>query len=102
MMKLLKDTPISEAWIAFGREQAGEEIAQLREEKAQALEEAKRAHQQTLQTMQQTIISIVAVRFPGLELLAQAVTSVITNISQLQALLLGLSTAANQEQAREL
>lgn len=58
--------------------------------------------QQGIQTAQQIAISIVARRFPELELLAKAIIPLISDLNQLQTLAVELSIASSQEDAKRL
>jgi predicted transposase YdaD len=55
-----------------------------------------------IQVAQQTAISIVARRFPQLELLAKAIITTISDLHQLQMLTIELSITSSQEHAKEL
>jgi predicted transposase YdaD len=55
-----------------------------------------------IQAAQQIAISIVARRFPELELLARAIISMIDNLHQLQMLAIELSVASSQEETKHL
>ena len=71
----------------------------LQKGREEGREEGRR---QGLQTTQQIAISIVARRFPELELLARAIISMISDLNQLQTLAVELSVASNQEDAKRL
>jgi len=58
--------------------------------------------QEGIQAAQQTAISIVARRFPELELLARAIITMISDLNQLQMLTVELSIASSQERIKEL
>ena len=70
--------------------------------RAQGREEGRRQGiQQGIQAAQQIAISIVAKRFPLLELLAKATITTISDLNQLQMLTVELSVAPSQEPARD-
>ena len=71
----------------------------LEKGRQQGLEEGR---QQGIQAAQQIAISIVARRFPELELLARAIISMIDNLHQLQMLAIELSVALSQEETKHL
>jgi len=58
--------------------------------------------QQGIQAAQQIAISIVARRFPELELLARAIISMIDDLHQLQMAAIELSVASSQEATKQL
>ncbi len=58
--------------------------------------------QQALQTVQQTAIRIVAARFPELEQLAKAIIVTISDLNQLQTLIIELSISSGQEHVKHL
>jgi len=70
---------------------------------AKSLEKGREeGRQQGIQAAQQIAISIVARRFPELELLARAIISMIDNLHQLQMLAIELSVASSQEETKHL
>ena len=58
--------------------------------------------QGALQAAQQMAISIVAARFPELERLARLIIAAISDLNQLQMLVVELSTSLSQEHAKQL
>ncbi|HWS85104.1 MAG TPA: hypothetical protein VN207_12695 [Ktedonobacteraceae bacterium] len=78
-----------------------EGLEQIRERaRAQGREEG--CQQGGIQTAQQIAISIVAKRFPELELLAKVIITTISDLNQLQMLTIELSVVSSQERAKEL
>jgi predicted transposase YdaD len=55
-----------------------------------------------LQTAQQIAIRLVAKRFPELEKFAKIVIAAVSDVERLQMLIIELSIASSQDQAREL
>jgi len=93
-----------EKGLVQGREQGREEgREQGREEgREQGREQGREeGRQQGIQTAQQIAISIVAKRFPELELLAKAIITTISDLNQLQMLTIELSIVSSQEHAKD-
>ena len=66
-------------------------------------DERKEGRQEgALQTAQQIAVRLVANRFPELEKLAKVVIAAVSDVERLQMLIIELSIASSQDQAREL
>jgi len=83
------------------REMLGDERKEGREE---GREEGRQEGRQegALQTAQQIAVRLVANRFPELEKLAKIVIAAVSDVERLQMLIIELSIASCQDQAREL
>src|SRR5260370_39783065 len=85
---------IEESWVYQETLQKGRE---------EGLEKGREeGRQQGLQTAQQGAIGIVAARFPELEQFAREIIKTVSDLNQLQMLIVELSVASSQEQAKEL
>jgi hypothetical protein len=106
---ILSETPLAKHLEELGdrrgaereRERAREEIKRAQEEAQRAREEAQRTREEALEQMRQTLASIVFAHFPDLLDLAQKQGELITDTTTLNLLIVQVSIAQTEEDARQ-